>query len=226
MFRMDTEWEPPEDDAEFAAMMDQFAKGLPNVADQLGLTPEEVKRVQEERDAFCAAHEKEVSLRFDDLTRRLAKFRPRAEWPAVFAEAVDVWLLTPEPRRTRWLELLEKWFAGIRRVQGKEVRAVLTSDFFKQGIRLHYPFPEGTDCVSVYFREEGAVGWEFLCATSQPTYYLFTQPDAGHADRPKPGTVLEFVCIGGTGIKNPLGFPSEIMRVRVPVEYPVPGAAA
>ena len=221
---MSTAWEPPEDPAELAAWMNNFAETIPKYAEKLGFTPEEVRQIQRDRDEYCAAHEKTVSLRFDEVLRRLAQFRPREEWPAFFLDAADRWLLTPEPGRTRWLELLERWYEGVRRVQGKALRPELTGGFFREGICLHYTFPEGADWVSIYCREAGATGWEFLCGNSQPMYYLFTAPDPEGDDRPKPGQELEFVCIGCTAHENPLGFPSEIVRVRVPLEYPVPGA--
>lgn len=217
------DWEPPEDDGEMYAWLDNFADKLPKYAAQLNITTEALEQIRRERGVFCGAHDEFVQKSWDALVRSVSRFRPREEWPSVYAEATQDLIVTPEPRRTRWLEFLQEWFEGIRRVQGRAVQPLLQGGHYDRGIDLQYVYPPEATRMSLYFRVTGEKGWAYLSTNIQKRYSLETILDdedleadpEGLAERQSwQGKELEFVAVAESE-ERPIGFPSEIVRVRV-----------
>jgi hypothetical protein len=221
---MSDDFELPEDDAEFAAWIDNFADKLPQYAGELGISPEQLKQIQANRSKVLRSRERMVDLEWAELTRRLNQFCPREEWPAVYADAAERLIVTPEPVRGRWLELLQDWFEGIRRVQGRLIQPKVSVSPHPVGLMIEYPYPEPVDMLRLYIRFAGEAGWNWRCSTAPQKYVLHlladaeTDEDVAAEKRASYGKMLELVVVAQSD-ERPIGFPSDIVRVQVPERF-------
>ena len=224
---MSTEWNPPEDDAEFTAWMDNFIEKLPKYAKELGVTQEELDELRKQHTGFRAAFFREIQERLGGLRQRLKALCLENDWPAVLGEAFPRIPITREPDRSELLRLLERWIAGIERAHGGKVQPKLSWRYCPEGIQLDFTIPKPCECTSVFYRQKGRAEWKHLITNTQPHKRLFTAPQYLQDDEEKkawPGRTLEFVACGWFEDAS-FGFPSETVAAMVPLSYPVAAEA-
>ena len=97
---VNTDWNPPEDDAEFVAWLDNFVEILPRHAKTLGIPPEDLEELRKHRADFRAAFFREIQETLAGLRRRLNTLCSADHWPAVLVEAFARVPITREPDRS------------------------------------------------------------------------------------------------------------------------------
>ena len=219
---MNEDWNvslPPED---WVRLLDDLVENLPQHAKRLGITPKMAAEMRRQREAFRAERNGAMQLALEGLRARLAAHCPETRWPVLLRESFARLLITREPVRTRMVEVLEDWIAGIARASGGELRVGLKPGFFKDGLRFEFDRPRLCDAVSLYWRRKGRASWQFLCTDTQLAHCVFTAPakDDLPEDKERRGSTMQFVAVGCLDWK-PIGWPSEIVEVVVPTEYPV-----
>lgn len=218
---MSNEWQLPEDPGELQAWLDNFVEKLPQYADKLGVTPEELARLRETRLAHRHwVHESVLEALTIQRQRLKAACPDEARWPAVFE---DGWRRLPvirEPERSQAARLLATWITGIERAYAGAVRPTLTGGQFAEGVEVKFDVPKPCDSTAVYHRLKGRAKWEILLRYTHPgSKRLHTTPEYLETAEEKlwPGRTLEFVAVGWFE-EAAFGFPSE------PVAVPVPAA--
>ena len=220
----------PEDPGERLAWMKNFAEKLPQVAERLGVSAEDVAMVQSGYEQFRAAKEAEDKARLKAVERKLCNVPDAWPPPATLHDLMRKIPAIEEPQRTRMLEEIELWSGGIARAGSPRPAPQVSGGYFTMGLVLRITLPEPCRWSRIYCRKAGVAAWRLLAIT-QGDFRLYTSPESQEEEEEKLEGNLEFLVIGAlaredlqVNFDEAWGAPSEVLTMAVPVEYPVPAA--
>lgn len=216
------EWEPPKDPEKYAEWVAKFPEGLVEFGLREGLTHAQLEELRRLREAYRTEQLEAAQRGVAELRGRLRKVCPEERWPAVFPQGFARVPTMPEPERTELIALLGQWVEGIERAYGGALRPELTCSYFESGIKVGFTIPRPCEMTCVYYRLRGRAVWQMLGIYTSPVKYFYTSPEDREEAEAKdwPGRMMEFVAVGRFEEAH-FGFPSEVVALKVPEQYPV-----